>query len=92
MYENAEGVLYPTVPDKWKTLEEVAIDDDWVHKARMPIVEDAFKIIMKEANGKYAIGAWVLGPFTLGGQVIELDLLLKAQRGKRKKSKPLWRR
>jgi [methyl-Co(III) methanol-specific corrinoid protein]:coenzyme M methyltransferase len=77
VYENAEGVLYPTVPDKWKTLEEVAIDDDWVHKARMPIVEDAFKIILKEADGKYAIGAWVLGPFTLGGQVIELDLLLK---------------
>lgn len=77
VYENAEGVLYPTVPDKWQTLEEVAIDDDWVHKARMPIVEDAFKIILKEANGKYAVGAWVLGPFTLGGQVIELDLLLK---------------
>lgn len=77
VYENAEGVLYPTVPDKWKTLEEVAIDEDWVHKARMPIVEDAFKIILKEADGKYAVGAWVLGPFTLGGQVIELDLLLK---------------
>jgi len=34
-------------------------------------------MLLKEADGKYAIGGWVLGPFTLGGQVIELDLLLK---------------
>jgi [methyl-Co(III) methanol-specific corrinoid protein]:coenzyme M methyltransferase len=77
VYADAEGVLYPTVPDKWKTLDEVQIDDDWIHKARMPVVEDAFKILLNESNGKYAVGAWVLGPFTLGGQVIELDLLLK---------------
>jgi [methyl-Co(III) methanol-specific corrinoid protein]:coenzyme M methyltransferase len=43
----------------------------------MPAVEDAFKILQSQVDGKYAIGAWVLGPFTLGGQVIELDLLLK---------------
>lgn len=77
VYENAEGVLYPTVPDKWTALADVKLEEDWIHKARMPIVEDAFKILLNEANGKYAVGAWVLGPFTLGGQVIELDLLLK---------------
>lgn len=77
VYENAEGVLYPTVPDKWTSLDEVKLEEGWIEKARMPKVEDAFKILLKEANGKYAVGAWVLGPFTLGGQVIELDLLLK---------------
>jgi len=77
VYENAEGVLYPTVPDKWTSLGDVKLEEDWIHKARMPVVEDAFKILLSEANGKYAVGAWVLGPFTLGGQVIELDLLLK---------------
>jgi len=77
VYENAEGVLYPTVPDKWTSLADVKLEEDWIHKARMPVVEDAFKILLDEANGKYAVGAWVLGPFTLGGQVIELDLLLK---------------
>ena len=41
----------------------------------MPLVEEAFKTLISE--GKYAVGGWVLGPFTLGGQIIELDLLLK---------------
>ncbi|MBI5252706.1 MAG: uroporphyrinogen decarboxylase family protein [Desulfomonile tiedjei] len=77
VYENAEGVLYPTVPDKWTSLDDVKLEEGWIDKARMPKVEEAFKILLKEANGKYAVGAWVLGPFTLGGQVIELDLLLK---------------
>ncbi len=77
VYENAEGVLYPTVPDKWKSLDDVKLEDGWIEKARMPLVEEAFKILLNEADGKYAVGAWVLGPFTLGGQVIELDLLLK---------------
>ena len=58
-------------------MDDVKLEEGWIEKARMPKVEDAFKILLKEANGKYAVGAWVLGPFTLGGQVIELDLLLK---------------
>ena len=77
VYENAEGVLYPTVPDKWASLEDVKLEERWIERARMPVVEEAIKMLLKEADGKYAIGGWVLGPFTLGGQVIELDLLLK---------------
>jgi [methyl-Co(III) methanol-specific corrinoid protein]:coenzyme M methyltransferase len=74
-YADAEGILYPTVPTKWENLEAVDINPDWAAKARMPVVEDALKMLVSE--GKYAVGGWVLGPFTLGGQVIELDLLLK---------------
>ncbi|MGC8604265.1 MAG: uroporphyrinogen decarboxylase family protein, partial [Desulfomonilaceae bacterium] len=74
-YANAEGILYPTVPAKWENLDAVDISPDWVSKARMPVVEDALTKLVSE--GKYAVGSWVLGPFTLGGQVIELDLLLK---------------
>jgi [methyl-Co(III) methanol-specific corrinoid protein]:coenzyme M methyltransferase len=77
VYENAEGVLYPTVPDKWTSLDDVKLEEGWIEKGRMPFVEEAFKILLNQADGKYAVGAWVLGPFTLGGQVIELDLLLK---------------
>jgi [methyl-Co(III) methanol-specific corrinoid protein]:coenzyme M methyltransferase len=75
LYADAEGILYPTVPTKWESLDAVNIDPDYINKARMPVVEDAFKILKKD--GRFAVGAWVLGPFTLGGQVIELDLLLK---------------
>jgi [methyl-Co(III) methanol/glycine betaine-specific corrinoid protein]:coenzyme M methyltransferase len=74
-YADAEGILYPTVPTKWENLDAGDVDPDWVAKARMPVVEDALKSLVSE--GKYAVGGWVLGPFTLGGQVIELDLLLK---------------
>jgi [methyl-Co(III) methanol-specific corrinoid protein]:coenzyme M methyltransferase len=74
-YADAEGILYPTVPAKWENLDAVDINPDWAAKARMPVVEEALKMLVSE--GKYAVGGWVLGPFTLGGQVIELDLLLK---------------
>lgn len=74
-YANAEGILYPTVPSKWEKHEEIDIDPDYAVKARMPVVEDAFKKLV--AQDKYAVGAWLLGPFTLGGQVFELDVLLK---------------
>jgi [methyl-Co(III) methanol-specific corrinoid protein]:coenzyme M methyltransferase len=74
-YADADGILYPTVPTKWENMDAVDINPDWAAKARMPVVEEALKILV--AEGKYAVGGWVLGPFTLGGQVIELDLLLK---------------
>ncbi|HTY22697.1 MAG TPA: uroporphyrinogen decarboxylase family protein [Desulfomonilaceae bacterium] len=75
LYAEADGVLYPTVPSKWEDLAAVDISSDYATKARMPTVEAALKKLISE--GKYAVGAWVLGPFTMGGQVIELDLLLK---------------
>jgi [methyl-Co(III) methanol-specific corrinoid protein]:coenzyme M methyltransferase len=75
LYMDSEDILYPTVPEKWKTLEEVNLPDDFLTKARMPEVDKGFEIL--KSNGNLAIGAWVLGPFTQAGQVIELDLLLK---------------
>jgi [methyl-Co(III) methanol-specific corrinoid protein]:coenzyme M methyltransferase len=75
VYADAEGILYPTVPSKWEDYESIQIDPDYAAKARMPVVEDAFKKLI--SDGKYAVGSWVLGPFTLGGQVFELDILLK---------------
>lgn len=75
LYENSSDILYPTVPNKWETLEEVIIPSDFMKRARMPMVDEAFKILLKD--GRFGVGAWQLGPFTLAGQVIELGLLLK---------------
>jgi [methyl-Co(III) methanol-specific corrinoid protein]:coenzyme M methyltransferase len=78
LYEDSsEEVLYPTVPSKWPTMDEVEIVDDFLSRGRMPIVDEAFKILQTESKGRYAIGAWVLGPFTMAGQLIELDIFLK---------------
>jgi [methyl-Co(III) methanol-specific corrinoid protein]:coenzyme M methyltransferase len=82
LYDAAEGIIYPTVPNKWKDLDEIDIPGDYMSKGRMPIIDKAFGILKKDAPD-LAIGAWVLGPFTLGGQIMELDILLKGLKKKK---------
>lgn len=76
LYDGAEGIIYPTVPNKWKDLDDIDIPDNFMSQGRMAVVDKAFEVLKKDAPD-LAIGAWVLGPFTLGGQVMELDILLK---------------
>ena len=76
MYEGLEGIIFPTVPNKWKTLDEVDIPKNYMTQGRLPMIDEAFKIL-KEEVPDLAIGAWVLGPFTLAGQIMEIDILLK---------------
>ena len=85
LYENADGILYPTVPSKWKTLDEIEIDGDFMTKGRMPLVDDAIRILTSSSNGNFAVGSWVLGPFTMAGQLLELDVLLKGSRKEKEK-------
>jgi len=83
LYENADGILYPTVPSKWANLDEVDMPDDLnviFGRGRMPVVDEAIGIVKAHDNGKLAVGGWLLGPFTMGGQLIELDVLLKGLR------------
>jgi len=80
LYEGSDDILYPTVPSKWQSLDEVEIPDDFLNRGRMPLVDEAYGIVKSTSNGRYALGGWVLGPFTMAGQVIELDLLLKGVR------------
>jgi [methyl-Co(III) methanol-specific corrinoid protein]:coenzyme M methyltransferase len=77
LYENSEDILYPTIPEKkWKSMEEVDIPENVMELGRLPLVPQAIGFIRKEAP-EYAVGAWQLGPFTMAGQLLELDLLLK---------------
>ncbi|MBW2522492.1 MAG: methyltransferase [Deltaproteobacteria bacterium] len=76
LYDNVEGIIYPTVPNKWKDIEDINIPADFMNQGRMPVVDRAFAIL-KEKAPDLAVGAWVLGPFTLAGQIMELDVLLK---------------
>jgi [methyl-Co(III) methanol-specific corrinoid protein]:coenzyme M methyltransferase len=78
LYEDSSEILYPTVPNKWASLEDVQIPDDLLLRGRMPAVDRAFGILNEaRADGRFAVGAWLLGPFTFAGQIVELDLLLK---------------
>lgn len=78
IYENSDQILYPTVPEKWSRIEDVKIPDDFLSRGRMPIVDEAFRILKSETEkSQLAVGGHVLGPLTMAGQVFELDLLLK---------------
>ena len=80
LYENTDDILYPTVPTKWATIHEVEIPEDFLSRGRMPLVDEAFELIKSQTNGNLALGGWVLGPFTMAGQIVELDLFLKGVR------------
>ncbi|MBW1816062.1 MAG: methyltransferase [Deltaproteobacteria bacterium] len=77
IYENADGVLFPTIPTKWNSPDEVVFPENILGKARMPVVDGAIKILKEKIGETHAIGTWLLGPFTLAGQLVELDVLMK---------------
>ncbi len=78
LYEDSEDILYPTIPNKrWTSMDEVEVPKDIMSRGRLPLVSQAIQIIKKEAP-EYPVGAWVLGPFTQIGQILELDMVLKS--------------
>jgi len=77
IYENAEGILFPTIPKKWSSPDDVVIPEDYLKRARMPVVDGAIKLLKEKIGKTHAIGTWILGPFTLAGQLVELDVLMK---------------
>jgi len=77
LYEDSEDILYPTIPNKrWKGLDEVDIPDNILDLGRMPMILKAIEQAKEEAP-EHAIGAWQLGLFTMAGQLLELDIMLK---------------
>lgn len=77
LYEDSSDILYPTIPNKWSNIEDIEIPADYLARGRMPVIDAAIKLLKERVGEKLAIGGWVLGPFTLAGQIYELDLLLK---------------
>jgi [methyl-Co(III) methanol-specific corrinoid protein]:coenzyme M methyltransferase len=75
LYDAVEGIIYPTV-------DEIDIPGNYMSQGRMPVVDKAVEILKKEAPD-LAVSAWVLGPFTLAGQIMELDILLKGLKKKK---------
>lgn len=77
-YDDVEGLLYPTIKEKSvKSVDDVHIPADLAHAGRIPIVTGAIKALRRELGDEVAIGTYVLGPFTLAGQVKELDELFE---------------
>ncbi len=79
-YEDSEEILYPTIStkvadkvDEW----DLRLPDNPLQKGRIPVVVDAIKELKETVGDEVAVGAWVLGPYTLAGQLFELDDLFK---------------
>ena len=77
LYEDADQILYPTIPDKLSTPDEVVIPEDILSRGRMPLIDEAILKLKSLVNGELAVGTWVLGPLLQAGQLVELDILLK---------------
>ncbi len=75
-----QEVLYPTIAEKLAIyLEELElkVPEDLRTAGRIPLVVEAIKKLKREVGSEAAVGSWVLGPFTLAGQILELDHFLK---------------
>lgn len=73
-------ILYPTVSQKLaeKVAElNIQVPPDLAKAGRIPLVTEAIGLLKEILGDQVAIGAWVLGPFTLAGQIVELDDLIK---------------
>ena len=75
-----DQVIYPTMSKKVaETVDEleIRIPDDLAQAGRIPVVLGAIRILKQEIGDQVPVGAWVLGPFTELGQVVDLENLLK---------------
>ncbi|MFQ5614522.1 MAG: uroporphyrinogen decarboxylase family protein [Anaerolineae bacterium] len=66
-----------------KAIDQAIIDLDiqWpadlAHAGRIPVVLEAIRLLKEDVGRDIPVAAWVLGPFTLAGQIVELENLLK---------------
>jgi [methyl-Co(III) methanol-specific corrinoid protein]:coenzyme M methyltransferase len=80
-YPHSKDILYPTISqhpaEKVEDLE-IRAPSDLTKAGRIPLVLQALRFLKEEVGDQVAIGSWVLGPYTLAGQLVDLSNLAKA--------------
>jgi len=80
-YENVNQLLYPTIKEKVIHSQEdmlsLKIPDKVWEKGRYPVVTEAIRLLKNDIGGEVAVGSWMLGPFTIAGQLMDLNDLFK---------------
>lgn len=79
-YPNSEDLLYPTIKEKVIHNEDemdISIPADLAERGRVPLMREAIGIVKKNIGDSVSVGSYLLGPFTLAGQIMELNDLLK---------------
>jgi [methyl-Co(III) methanol-specific corrinoid protein]:coenzyme M methyltransferase len=76
-HETMEGIpVYPTVGDKIVVdADDIAIPVDIGAAGRIPRILEAIARVRAGAAGRGAVGAFITGPFTLAGQVMDMDAM-----------------
>ncbi len=80
VYAHLEDILYPTIKKKLIHNEDemdISIPVNISERGRIPLICEAIRLMKRDIGGEVAIGSYVLGPFTLAGQIMELNDLLK---------------
>jgi len=80
VYAHSEDILYPTIKKKLIHNEEemdIELPGGLEERGRVPLLCEAIGLIKKDVGEEVPVGTYVLGPFTLAGQVMELNDLLK---------------
>ena len=80
-YDDVATILYPTIQDKvihnQEDMENLTIPADVSALARVPVVCQAIRYLKEDIGQDVAIGCYLLGPFTLAGQLMDLNDLFK---------------
>ncbi len=80
-YPDSADILYPTIKEKVihspEEMETLHVPADLVERGRVPLMREAIGLARKELGETVPVGSYVLGPFTLAGQIMELNDLLK---------------
>ncbi len=76
--DGSSRILYPTVKTKiLKFGDELKIPEKLVERGRIPTLVEAIGTLKDDVEEDVAVGTYVLGPYTLAGQVMDLNELLK---------------
>ncbi|SFG24061.1 [methyl-Co(III) methanol-specific corrinoid protein]:coenzyme M methyltransferase [Desulfotomaculum arcticum] len=80
-YEDVNQLLYPTIKEKIIHNEEemktLTIPDKVWEKGRYPVVLEALNLLKNDVGNEAAVCGWLLGPFTMAGQIMDLNDLFK---------------
>jgi len=80
VYAHSEDLLYPTIKKKLIHNEaemELQLPTDIAGRGRVPLMAEAIGLLKQQLGDAAPVGSYVLGPFTLAGQIMELNDLLK---------------
>ncbi|MBR9982292.1 MAG: hypothetical protein KFF50_14775 [Desulfatitalea sp.] len=77
-HEEQDGIpIYPTIAQKVVgDADDIVVPEDIGPIGRIPLINSAISKTRAMADGRGAVGAFVTGPFTLAGQIMDMDKML----------------